>query len=111
MNHQQDIILSMSLASVVIFVVAVTYTLVKVKMNVYFKTAIIVLTYGLCFIARAGMDLSRTLASSDISFFIAMRIANALGNRLRWLFFYFFIYEADEVKIKLQSESPQELAG
>ena len=39
---------------------------------------------------------------------VVVRLINVLTNRFKWFVFYFFIYEAEKIRIKMISDTPAE---
>ena len=92
--------LGVSSVCLTVYTSALIYTLAKVRLNIFFRTSLVLTLYEISFIAKVAMDAGRCSfdGSNDHSYqtpvMIALRYINATAERFRWFVLYFFIFEA-----------------
>jgi len=104
-------------SSILIFLTYSLYlwtTLFRIKMQVYTPLWIVLISYQVTFLARLVLDSIKVWKALDNNakdyndeyVVIILRIVNSFFDRVKWISIFYFILQAQEVYLKLQSTSP-----
>ena len=104
-------------SSILIFLAYSLYlwmTLFRIKMQVYTPLWVVLISYQVTFLARLVLDSIKVWKALDNNaqdyndeyVVIILRIVNSIFDRVMWFSIFYFIMQAREVYLKLQSKSP-----
>ena len=104
-------------SSILIFLAYTLYlwtTLIRIKMQVYMPLWVVLICYQVTFLARLVLDSIKVWKALDDNaqdyndeyVVIILKIVNSFSNRVKWISIFYFILQAQEVYLKLQSTSP-----
>jgi hypothetical protein len=104
-------------SSILIFLAYTLYlwtTLIRIKMQVYSPLWVVLICYQVTFLARLVLDIIKVWKALDDSaqdyndeyVVIILKIVNSFSTRVKWISIFYFILQAQEVYLKLQSTSP-----
>jgi phosphatidylserine synthase len=106
-------------SSILIFLAYTLYlwtTLIRIKMQVYTPLWVVLICYQVTFLARLVLDSIKVWKALDDNaqdyndeyVVIILKIVNSFSNRVKWISIFYFILQAQEVYLKLQSTSPSD---
>lgn len=106
-------------SSILIFLAYTVYlwtTLIRIKMQVYAPLWVVLISYQVTFISRLVLDSIKVWKALDDNaqnyndeyVVILLRIVNSFFDRVKWISIFYFVLQAQEVYLKLQSTSPAE---
>ena len=104
-------------SSILIFLAYTVYmwmTLFRIKMQVYTPLWVVLISYQVTFLARLVLDSIKVWKALDNNaqdyndeyVVIILRIVNSIFDRVMWFSIFYFIMQAREVYLKLQSKTP-----
>ena len=104
-------------SSILIFLAYTLYmwmTLFRIKMQVYKPLWIVLISYQMTFLARVVLDSIKVWKALDNNaqdyndeyVVIILRIVNSIFDRVMWISIFYFIMQAREVYLKLESKTP-----
>ena len=103
-----------SLANAGIFTILLFCVLIKIRGKVFLGLGLLLWLFVIFFIARGFTDTFKFIAfygekkPHDIMLNKIADLTSTLFSRIKWFVLYFFVIQAQEVRIKLQSASPEE---
>lgn len=90
--------------------------LVKIRFAIEFSVKLILLAFTTKFVLNAlvsGLCLDPQTCSAELglseAFILFLRVTESFADRLKWLVIYFFILEMQEVRIKVECDTHNEL--
>jgi hypothetical protein len=104
-------------SSILIFLAYTLYlwtTLIRIKMQVYTPLWVVLICYQVTFLVRLVLDSIKVWKALDENardyndeyVVIILKIVNSFSDRVKWISIFYFILQAQEVSLKLQSTSP-----
>jgi hypothetical protein len=104
-------------SSILIFLAYTVYmwmTLFRIKMQLYKPLWIVLISYQMTFLARVVLDSIKVWKALDNNaqdyndeyVVIILRIVNSIFDRVMWISIFYFIMQAREVYLKLESKTP-----
>lgn len=86
-------------------------------MQVTKRMGSVFIAYIICFLSRALLDTFRYIYDSEKAIsdkvwrlIVFLKLLNTLSNKIKWFILFVFIFQVQEVKLRLQAETPSELS-
>ena len=106
--------LGSSILIILAYTVYMWMTLFRIKMQVYKPLWIVLISYQMTFLARVVLDSIKVWKALDNNaqdyndeyVVIILRIVNSIFDRVMWISIFYFIMQAREVYLKLESKTP-----
>lgn len=103
----------------IIFTASFITVLHKIRCQIYFRLSFVLIAFTLQFLSRMLYDVMKMGYKYQLTqhpdqkekksaLLIIVRLINIVSNRFKWFVLYFFILEAEKIRIKTTSETPAE---